>query len=83
MIKLYLFSKKIHRILVIVIITLGIIMSVTGTTLKYPFFARLFNLDLGLIRQLHNNLSPFFVVVLLLMSLTGLMMYSYPLLRKR
>ncbi|EKE14875.1 MAG: hypothetical protein ACD_12C00259G0005 [uncultured bacterium] len=80
---LFLFSKKIHRFLVIFIAIIGIIMSVTGILLKYTFIAAKFTfIDLELIRFIHNNLSPIFALVFLGMLITGLIMYIFPLIRK-
>jgi hypothetical protein len=81
--KLYILSRKIHRILVMIISVIGILMAITGVILKYPFISKnLSFLDLGLIRYLHNNLSPYFTIVFLLMSITGIFMYLFPLLKK-
>lgn len=81
---LYLLAKKIHRMLVFVIIVVGFTMSLTGILLKYSFLATKFDfIDLGQVRYLHNNLSPFFSVVLILMILTGIVMYLFPLTRNK
>ncbi len=77
--KSYLLSKKIHRYLVIVIVFLTMLMATTGGILKYSsFFSSFSFIDLGLVRYLHNQMSPFFTVALLLMGITGLVMYFYP-----
>lgn len=84
MIKLYLFSKSLHRLLVIIISVIGLIMSITGILLKYTFIATKFSfLSLGQIRYIHNNLGPFFTFVLLLMVATGIVMYVFPLTRNK
>lgn len=85
MTKLYLFAKKIHRIMVLFLIAFILFMSVTGTMLKYSGFSTKYLgfLDLGAMRYLHGNLSPFFAIALTLMALTGLYMYIYPELQKR
>jgi hypothetical protein len=80
MINRYLLSKKIHRMLVIIISFLTLAMTSTGFALKYPTRA-LFNP--GLTRFLHNQLSLIFTLVLILMACSGLLMYLYPLLIKR
>jgi hypothetical protein len=79
MIKIYLFMKKVHRILVLIIITLGLFMGATGTLLKFSAFsAKYFSFfDLGLIRYLHNQISIYFSIVLLLMIFSGTWMYVY------
>jgi len=81
---LYLFAKKIHRFLVILISTIGVLMAITGMVLKYTFIATKFTLiDLGLVRFIHNSLSPIFFIVFLGMLITGLIMYFYPMLRNK
>jgi len=82
MTKYYLFAKKVHRILVLIITVISLLMALTGSILKYPILS--FNLfDLNLIRYLHNQLSPFFGIVLTFMIITGIWMYFYPELQKR
>ena len=84
MTKLYLFSKKVHRFLVVFIAVIGLSMSVSGMVLKYPFISeKLTFIDLGMVRYIHNNLSPFFAIVLLLMMFTGIVMYIFPLTRNK
>ena len=76
---MFLLSKKIHRFLVIIISVIGILMIGTGILLKYkPDF-----IDMGLVRLIHNNLSPYFVVVFLGMLITGLVMYIFPMLKNK
>ncbi|NMB84104.1 hypothetical protein GYA28_02335 [Candidatus Roizmanbacteria bacterium] len=76
MIKLYLFSKKIHRVLVMAVVFLGSIMGITGLILKYHLS------DYGLIRWLHNQLSLFFGLVFFVMLVTGIVMYIFPLTKR-
>ena len=84
MANLYILSRKIHRILVLMISVIGLLMAVTGIFLKYTFISeKLTFIDLGLIRFLHNNLSPYFVIVFLGMLITGLMMYIFPFIIKK
>ena len=84
MINLYVLSRKIHRILVLIISVIGLLMAGTGIMLKYTFISeRLTFIDLGLIRFLHNNLSPYFAIVFFAMFITGLFMYLFPLLQKK
>lgn len=81
---LYILSRKIHRIFVLIISVVGILMALTGLLLKYTFIASKFTfIDLGLVRFIHNNLSPIFSIVFLSMLITGLFMYLYPLTRKK
>ena len=84
MIKLYLFSKTIHRILIIIMSVIGIFMSITGILLKYTFLATKFSfIDLGQVRYIHNNLSPAFSIIFFMMALTGIIMYIFPLIRNK
>lgn len=85
MIQTYLLSKKIHRILVVLMLFLTLIMAGTGIMLKYlSFFDRHFHfIDLGLVRYLHNSLSVVFTIVLLLMALSGTLMYFIPYIQSR
>jgi len=82
MTKYYLLAKKFHRILVLIITVFSLLMGITGLMLKYPTLS--FNLiNLGLVRYLHNQLSPLFGIVLFVMIITGGWMYLYPELKKR
>ena len=85
MINIYLTAKKIHRLLVLVMIFLTTLMASTGTLLKYnasvaehfPAF------DLNQFRYIHNNLSVIFTIALVLMTISGTLMYFIPYLMTR
>lgn len=79
MTKIYLWSRKIHRVFVLIVISLSLVMAVTGLALKYA----LTWFDLGLVRYLHNQLSPFFGLALFVMILTGGFMYLFPWLNRQ
>lgn len=79
--KLYLNSRKLHLILVIPIAVLTLLMAGTGILLKYPQYSFGF-IDPNLIRYLHNQLSSFFTIFLGFMTLSGLVMFAMPYLRK-
>lgn len=82
MTKFYIFSRKIHRIFILVISVLTILMAGTGVLLKYTFVAAKFSfIDLGLIRWIHNQMSLFFSITLVGMMLTGVVMYVFPLIQ--
>ena len=84
MTNLYILSRKIHRLLVLIILVIGLLMAGTGMALKYTFLSSsLPFVDLGFVRYLHNVLSPFFAIVFLGMLITGIYMYIFPLLRKK
>lgn len=76
-------ARKIHRISVLTVTALILIMGVTGALLKYTFISENISLvDLGMVRYIHNNLSPFLSAVLMVMVVTGLIMYFSPFLLK-
>lgn len=81
----YQLSRKIHRLLVLLITALALVMSGSGLLLKYPEFVSrsLSFINLGLLRYVHNRLSPWFGALLALMALTGVVMYFYPVYTKR
>jgi hypothetical protein len=80
LVKLSIWSRKIHRYLVILISVIGLVMMVTGFKMKqategvivFPFF------DSTATRTLHNQLSTLFAIVLGIMMLTGLFLFLYP-----
>lgn len=57
-------------------------MSVTGTILKFPQMQNAV-LEVGLMRMIHNMLSPLFSLSLFVMTVTGLVMYVFPLTRRK
>jgi hypothetical protein len=73
--KIYLWLKTIHRIFMYATTFLVIIMSGTGTILKFPLKFR--SLDLAYIRFLHNELSIYFTISLFLMMISGIYMYIF------
>lgn len=77
--KLNIIARKIHRILVVATVLLGLSMMTTGSLLKFP----LFTLDYIMVRSVHNNLSTFFSAALFMMMVTGLFMYLFPYLNKQ
>jgi len=84
MTNLYILSRKVHRILVLVISVVGLLMAITGILLKYTFFATKFNfIDLGLVRYIHNNLSPYFTIAFFGMIITGLILYFFPFVKNK
>lgn len=73
--KLYIYSRKVHRLLVIFVTVFGLIMSVTGTLMK-------FHLADSSLYSLHDFCSLIFTGVFGLMLLTGLYLYIFPYLKK-
>ena len=58
-------------------------MSSTGLILKFPSFSAFASLDLGMVRFLHNEFSVHFSLALGIMMITGIIMYLFPLMRKK
>jgi uncharacterized iron-regulated membrane protein len=85
MIKLYRYARIVHRVLVLVISALTVFMAGTGLLLKYPGFAfeHLSFIDVGQMRYLHNQLSLIFTILLLVMAVTGWLMYLLPVSMRR
>ena len=71
--QLYILSRKIHRFMVIIIVVISLTMMITGLNMKYGWFW----LDPLFARDLHNLLSPYFAIVLLINVITGFYMYLY------
>ncbi len=76
--QLYLLAKKIHRLSLLAMVLLTMLMGGTGLFLKYPSWAKVLPINLGLVRYVHREISVWFVIVLLLMMITGLIMYLAP-----
>ena len=77
--KYYILSRTIHRLLVLVISFTTLIMGVTGVVMKFPKIANIFPfIDLGMVRFLHNSLSPIYGILLVVMMITGLLLYFLP-----
>lgn len=80
---IYLLSKKIHRLLVVLISFSIILMTATGLMMKYPRITNVIPFNLVSVRTLHNLASPIFSIILVLMMVTGIIMYFYPVLTNR
>ena len=76
--KLFIWSRKTHRIFLFAASFLVIIMGTTGLFLKYYFLGRLLGVDSGLMRIVHNQVSPYIGFVLGVMMVSGVYMYIYP-----
>jgi hypothetical protein len=76
--KLFIWTRKIHRIFLFATTFLVLVMGFTGIFLKYTSFSAQLHINLSLMRYIHNQISPFFAVALGAMMLTGLYMYIYP-----
>jgi TRAP-type C4-dicarboxylate transport system permease small subunit len=81
----YTIARRVHRFCVLLIVLFGLVMSATGTLMKFalqvtqamPF------VDLLAARRIHNLLSPLFSIIFFTMMLSGGYMYIYPWLVKR
>ena len=78
--KLSYYSRRIHRLLLLGIIVIGLIMMVTGSAMKYP---TLVPIDPMQARMLHNAVSTIFSFVFMGMMITGFIMYITPWIIKR
>jgi len=82
MVKLYLYSKTIHRLLVLVVTVLGLTMMLSGVVLKYPDLPFISLLSYPFMRELHSTTSTFFSIGLFGMIVTGIILFIFPYLRK-
>jgi hypothetical protein len=82
---IYFWSKKIHRILMWLAILLGVPVAVTGVLMESETLATFVALqDWGYrVRVLHRMLSTKFALVLLLMMVSGFLLWLIPKLRTR
>ncbi len=80
MARLYKLFRMVHRLLVVVVTALVLTMSLTGMALKYTTTTlKLFPaLDIAQLRYVHNQLTPYISIVLIIMALSGLGMYLLP-----
>ncbi len=76
-------AREIHKMFAIATFILGSAMTLTGLILKFPQLSKLPFIDPSFSRFLHNALSPFFAVALILMMVTGVFMYVFPWLLKK
>lgn len=85
MTKIYLYARAIHRFLVIIIAVLTLIMAGTGLVLRQVSEGKNLpeSIDVNLARYIHNQLSILFTIILVLMALSGIVMYLYPLIKKK
>jgi len=79
----YIFFRKIHRLLVLVMSVSIILMTFTGILMKYPRITNYLPFDLVTVRSIHNAASPLFSIILVLMMISGLVMYFYPIILRR
>ena len=76
--KVYLFTKKIHRMLVVAILIMSMAMATTGFLM---YSGNYLSFDPLTIRLLHHQLSIFFTLLLGFMATTGLYLFIFPYLR--
>lgn len=82
--KWFLYSKQIHRICMFITILLGVIIMPTGILLNYSFLYSYFSfINPGNVRQIHAFVSPYFSISILIMMITGVIMYIFPLFKKK
>jgi len=73
--QLFLFFKKVHRYLVMLIIMTGLVMIITGIML---YLGQFLIFDSYTVGWIHNNISIFFAVILLIMMITGFYLFIFP-----
>jgi hypothetical protein len=78
MLKIYLWAKKIHRALVVIISALSAVMVFTGLSLKYYGSSQNAGFDMQALGRLHGEMSVWFSVSLAIMAVTGLVLYVFP-----
>lgn len=72
---IYLWSKKVHRYLVLVMVILTVIMAGTGYMMHEGTYVLL---PAAQIRTMHDTFSIMFTIILGLMSLTGIYLFLFP-----
>jgi uncharacterized iron-regulated membrane protein len=80
---LYQLARNVHRYSMFGFLIAAMVMGTTGFFLKFTFIANKLNIDLVLMRYLHNQMSLFFSISLFLMAFSGLTMYLYPILKSK
>ncbi len=73
--RINLIARKIHRLCVALIVLLGIPMTATGLTMRYPTLSPL---NWRQARLLHGQLSTIFGAIFLIMMITGIVLYLTP-----
>lgn len=76
---IYHYSRKIHRVFMFLTIFLSLIMTFTGLTME----GKLTIIEDFQARQIHRLVSNFFSPTLMIMGVTGLIMYFYPILKRK
>lgn len=72
---LYLWSKKIHRYLVLIVFILGMVMIGSGYMMNQNSY---FSFSPMSVRYIHNAISIVFSITLGIMMLTGLYLFLFP-----
>jgi hypothetical protein len=78
--KLVILSRKIHRLMVWLMLIIGGTMMVTGLVNLYPNI--LWFIPPGTSIWLHVTFAPYFAIILALQMLTGSIIYFYPKLQR-
>lgn len=84
MIKLFIFAKKLHRITMYSTVLLIFIMGISGTIMKFEDFFEQFDfINLRILKYIHSEMSIYFSIALAIMTISGVYMYIFPLLKKK
>jgi thiosulfate reductase cytochrome b subunit len=70
------YSRRVHRVVMLFVIVLGLIQMATGTVMKYP---QLFPfVDQTSVRVLHFDVATYFSIAFVIQIVTGVIMYMSP-----
>jgi len=70
------YSRRVHRVVMLFVIVLGLIQMATGTAMKYP---QLFPfVDQSAVRLLHFDVATYFSIAFVIQIVTGIIMYIAP-----
>ncbi|MBI5019777.1 hypothetical protein HZB58_05925 [Candidatus Gottesmanbacteria bacterium] len=78
--KLSYYSRKIHRLSLWFVVTLGLVQMATGLAMKYPQWLAFFNQES--IRLLHFQTASWFAIAFGAQLTTGMVMYFIPMIIK-
>ena len=76
MTKIVVFARRTHRLMALTMLVASLVMTSTGMAMKYP--QQFAFINQGQARFVHNYISPVFVIILIVMAITGGFLYIYP-----
>lgn len=82
--QVYTWAKKIHKIVMWVVVVLGAWMMISGYLMHHELAGDLrFDIDMEFVRYWHDGISQYFLVALLLQMISGLTIWAVPKLIQR